>query len=195
MRFIVPILFTFLLITSCKPEDERQKIVNQVKNLETVEQKQEFLKEIYMSDQRVRNQQQEATRKFGYKSQQELEALDKMMSTDKLNLMKIEAFLDEHGYPKKEELGGKAPAAPWLIIHHAASGNDIRRKYFPMIYEAYERGDVNGGALSLYLYRMYNIQSNGGRVEWDRPFTEEEEIDTMLQLLNLQKSLADIIYQ
>jgi len=71
------------------------------------------------------------------------------------------------GYPSKE-MGQMAVNTPWMVIHKA-QGYEPRKRNFDKVYEAYLKGDINDGAISFYLGRMYQIKK-GERFRMESPY-------------------------
>lgn len=174
-----------ILICSCnygnKLEDQ---LTNQIEKLSTTEKQREFLIAIGKLDQEVRHNETKMLKEFGYHSQEHKSSMKRMMNTDKENLLKIESYLKKYGHPTKSEHGKDACGTPWLVIHHAIGGVEPRKRNFKYIYKAYQNGDIDDGAITFYLNRMYDIKF-GKRIEWNRPFRVEEELDSLYNALNL----------
>lgn len=140
--------------------------------LDTVEKRKAYLEAINDDDQGMRN---------GNGTGKE------MMRTDATNMQKIAKYLDIHGHPKRSEVGKTAASTPWLVIHHQPSYNndEIRRKYFPILYQAYWDEDLEGGMMWLFLDRMYYFK-HGERFKMKSPYMEADAIDSMIQVLDLK---------
>jgi len=179
---IIPILIGCVLLLGCKTEKTQN---NSIASLDTIEKQSAFLLDIFNKDQQVRKDEQAAIQKFGMNSPQHEAAIALLMNTDDSNLLAIESYLSAHPHPIKEKHGREAADTPWLVIHHASAGKGVRKKYFPIFYKAYQDGHLYGRALTMYLNRMYNLQFNS-RIEWNRPYNEEEELDTLIQSLGLR---------
>ena len=179
---LIPIL---LIAVSCSNTHKNSSsLVHQIESLNTVEKQKQYLIEIYRLDQLVRKNETAQSGKFGYQSQEHKLAIEEVMTTDELNLNKVELYLEKFGHPNMDQHGKEACNVPWLIIHHAMDGLAPRRRNFKYIYVAYKNGDINDNAISFYLNRMYDIQY-GNRIEWDRPYRIEEELDTLFKALDL----------
>lgn len=59
---------------------------------------------------------------------------------DRMNLKEVCRILDSCGWVGKEKVGDACDAF-WIVIQH--SGLDIQKKYFPMLREAAEKGDIS----------------------------------------------------
>ena len=172
------LVYACLLGASCTGPDTADyppKILNEVQQLETAQQKTAFLESLHLSDQ--------ADRKKNLPSAQ-------LLANDKVRLQKIGAYLDTYGYPSKKQVSRAAVDAPYLVIHHAPT-NEPRHQYFPLIYQAVKDGDIDPETFAFFLGRFQKIE-NGSWIEFGRPFTVEEEIDTLLTALGLDTTTTTI---
>ena len=113
------------------------------------------------------------------------------METDKINLDKIELYLKLHGHPTIEDHGEKACGSPWIVIHHSSGETDSRRRNFKYLYQAWKDNNIDGGQLTFYLNRLYNIEF-GQMLDIEGPFTEKFEIDTLIGLLKLTSEVESL---
>jgi hypothetical protein len=62
------------------------------------------LENIFELDQSVRDGKKEAEliRDYGYNSKEHMDYINEQWRQDEINLIKIEAYLQKHGYPEKE---------------------------------------------------------------------------------------------
>lgn len=159
--------------------------------LSTIEKQRSFLETIYDLDQQVRKESTTTQQTYGLNSP-EYKAVDqKMRSVDTDNLNKVEQYLKTYGHPTLKEHGEKATRAPWIVIHHAMGGVPPRERNFKYLYQAWKNKDLENGQFTFYLNRMYEKKFNE-RLRWNRPFKVQEEVDSLVQLLNLQNVVADI---
>lgn len=188
-KFIYAVIL--LALISCKTEKSK-KISNKdrIVNLNSIEAQSVFLNEVFSQDQKVRKDEKVAIQQYGHNSPQHQAAIQTLMQVDEKNLENIEKYLEKHGHPKRNEHGREAADTPWLVVHHANFGKGVRKKYFHTFYKAYKSGDIYGNALTMYLNRMYNFEFNS-HIEWNRPYKEEEEIDTLIQMLGLKHLVKD----
>jgi hypothetical protein len=93
------------------------------------------LEAILESDQKVRE---------SYKpdmDQKELRALsEKMEIVDTANQVRLEELVKQHGWPETKDVGNKAAYGAFYVVQHAPS--DYKKRYFPMVQKAMERGDI-----------------------------------------------------
>ena len=184
MKLYQFLFFLLVGISSCKQGTTNAPLATTgLKEITTIEKQKIFLEDINDLDQKVRNDGTVVLQTFGHNSKEHLAAMELMNQTDEENLKKIEQFLETYGHPSIKKHGLKASEAPWLVIHHAPELAP-RERNFKHLYQAWKNGDLEGGKLIFYLNRFYSIKY-GNRLQWDRPFTEKEEIDSLLQSLEL----------
>lgn len=106
-----------------------------------------MLDSIYVEDQKYRQQIEGIEKKFGWDSK-EMEAHWKIINQkDSINLIKVQAVLDKHGWLGADVVGGMGNAALFLVIQHADLGT--QSKYLPMMREAVKNGKAQAGNLAL----------------------------------------------
>jgi len=168
-----------------------KEIENEIRQLETTNAKKIYLEKILEEDQAVRDSEKSAALmlKFGKDSEEHMEYVKTQWKQDEINLNKIEKYLEIHGYPEKA-MGDLATTTPWMVIHHA-QGYETRERNFEIVYEAYLKGDIDDGAISFYLGRMYQIK-NGERLIMESPYKAEDEINQLIKELSLEEKEANV---
>jgi len=187
LLFIVLVLFvpSCKNATTTKVNMANNTIEEAVKALSTFEMQAQFLEGIGEADQRVRNDETKVITAYGYGSDQHNSSREEMKAVDKMNLEKIEKYLEIHGYPVLRDQGRIAVDVPWTVIQHAGSIEAMRRN-FNHIYKAHsEDYQLRDIAITSYLNRMYQLEF-GEPMVWDRPFKLKEELDTLMGALNLE---------
>jgi len=185
--------FVILLFNSCAPTNSNIDTTSstfqiEVASLDTKEKQKIFLEEIYRMDQKVRTDETAILQEFGNDSKEHQAAWVTINKTDDDNLEKIELFLNRYGHPTLQDHGKKAVGAPWIVIHHT-SKKGPRRRNFNYLYGAWKAGDLDGGRLAFYLNRMYARENGGTRMVMKNPFTEDFEIDTLMEVMGLKDSV------
>lgn len=184
------LLLLFLILLNGCLEIGISNIESEIIKLETDDDKKQYLEKILEEDQKVRGSKgQELMLKHGEDSKEYMDYVKIQSTMDETNLMKVEKYLEIHGYPDKI-LGEYATTAPWMVIHHA-QGYDARDRNFETVYEAYLTGDIDDGAVSFYLGRMYNIKY-GKSFSMESPFKAEDEINRLIIELNLEEKQANV---
>ncbi len=159
--------------------------------LDTSEKRNQFLEDIYDVDQNIRKNRIQQENAHGYLSPEVRESYKIMMEEDLKNIQLISAYLDRFGYPRQPAFTNKAIHAPYIVIHHT-SGNEYRKKYFPMLYESHRRGDFK--SLAFFLGRMHDVEF-GHFMSFENPYTETFEIEELTRALGLQAVMRDIDQQ
>lgn len=183
------IWFTLLIFTVCFSCQSDQKsesagIIEEVKNLNSNEAKQAYLEQVFSDDQAVRNGEgQEILIQFGQDSEEYRNHTQAQWDQDDLNLKKVEAYINIHGHPDRETLGETASITPWAVIHHSRDYH-ARDRNFETIYAAFLNDNIDDGALSFYLGRMYRMKF-GERLKMESPFTIQDELKTLIEKLDL----------
>jgi thymidylate synthase len=186
-------LYTLILIMGCNQvvDNSSADFENEINQLETFQDKKVYLEKIFEDDQNVRDGKKEAEviSRYGYGSNEHKALAEEQWAQDEINLQKIEAYLKKHGYPGKE-MGELATTAPWVVIHHAQE-YDTRERHFEIIYEAYLKGDIKDGSISLFLGRMYEMK-NGERLKMEGSYKSEDQINLLIKELNLEDKKANV---
>ena len=186
---------TLISIFACNSKvnqssEQIKEIENEIQQLKTANAKKIYLEKILEDDQAVRDSEKSAELmlKYGKDSEEYMEYVKTQWKQDEINLIKVEKYLEIYGYPGKE-LGDMATTTPWMVIHHA-QGYETRERNFEKVYGAYLKGDIDDGAISFYLGRMYQMK-NGERLRMESPFKAEDEINQLIKELNLEEKKAN----
>ncbi|HEV7347847.1 DUF6624 domain-containing protein [Telluribacter sp.] len=110
------------------------------------------LKQIREADQKPRLKMDTVGREYGFDSPEAKPVWEEMKRVDSVNLPKIERILQEHGYPGKTLVGEDQSITAWLVIQHAALA--VQEKYFPLIQEAAQQGELDKSHLALLVDRI-----------------------------------------
>ncbi len=188
--YIISVLFCF---TACQTNTSNVEddIAIEVAALVDKKGQRAFLENIAASDQRVRDEEIAINQKYGYDSKEHKQAVQVKMDTDKSNLAKIEAYLEKYGHPNKLDHGNKAFYAPWIVMHHAPKETGTRRRNFKYLYDYYKKDELEQDRLNFFLGRMHQLEFDK-RIRWNRSFTVQEELDSLINVLDL-RSIADEI--
>ena len=186
--------FVFLLFcffSSCSTNPEIIEITNEIKALDGFDKQSKYLENIYALDQGIRGQLSSVERQYGYQSPQLQEVYREMREIDNLNLLKIEKYLELKGHPAKDIHSNSAVNTPYIVYHHQ-SGKKVRKRGFKHLYKAYLNGNMDKDGIAFYLNRSYYDITNGQRIEWNRPYRVDEELDTLYKLLDLLPIIEEI---
>lgn len=191
MKNLLFLLSCFFLLSCGTDNPIENTIQKEVEMLTDKKSQRAFLEEIGAADQTVRNAETAANQQYGYDSKEHKQAIQTMIDTDKNNLEKIEAYIIKHGYPNKIDHGNKGFYAPWIVMHHAPKASGTRRRNFKYLYEYYKKDMLEPDRLTFFLARMYDMEF-GERIQWNGPFTVQQELDSMINALGLREITDEI---
>ncbi|MGV3703903.1 MAG: DUF6624 domain-containing protein [Arcticibacter sp.] len=106
-----------------------------------------ILDTIYDNDQGFRNQIPDIEKKYGYDSPEMQKHWELIRYHDSINLLKVEAILDKHGWLGKDVVGDRGHSALFLVIQHAPLAS--QEKYLPMMRNAVIQGKASASSLAL----------------------------------------------
>lgn len=153
--------------------------------LQTHEDHQAFLQELFEKDQKYRVAKNKLDRQSSNSSKTDQQLSDSIAINDELNLLKVRAYLNNHPYPSLKTYGDENAIAPIMVIHHQPSYTNSRAEFFPIFYKAYKTGDISPNFFSMYLGRWYYF-TNGENHRMKSPYMMEDQIDTLIKELDLQ---------
>lgn len=129
------------------------KVIEQVKtNKQKAEEKLNkplvaMLDTIYMEDQGGRKEIMEIEKKYGMHSKEMEQHWKVIMEKDSINLLRVKAILDKHGWMGADEVGARGNQTLFLVIQHADL--TTQEKYLPMMRAAAKQGKAQPSALAL----------------------------------------------
>ena len=106
-----------------------------------------ILRNIYKTDQELRNKSRAIEEFFGLDSEEYNLLWDKINKQDSLNVIEVKKILDRRGWLSSEEVSGNGNAALFLVIQHADLNTQLQ--YLPMIQEAVKNGNASGIELAM----------------------------------------------
>jgi hypothetical protein len=118
-----------------------------------------------------------------------------MTRTDSANTTWLKSYVEKWGWPTAQQVGREGVDAAFLIVQHAVHDTGFMRDMLPHIEEAYQRGDVDGGAVAMLVDRLevkagrpqiYGTQLSlkDGRWVLD-PIADSAAVDTRRQEMGL----------
>lgn len=161
------------------------KIEQEVQGISNSLELQEYLENIGQLDQQYRTEEKDILQEFGHDSDEHQEIWKKINKTDAENYFRIEAILNEYGYPNLDSVGQQAATTPWIVIHHSPF-YEHRVKHFQTIYEGYLNGNLDEDAMGLFLDRMHLMKFNE-MFDMPSPYRMNTKIDTLIKVLELEK--------
>lgn len=105
------------------------------------------LQRIFDMDQSIRLRMDTVGRQYGFNSPEAKPIWDEMRQIDSLTLPQVEEIIQQYGYPGKKLVGEEQSITAWLVIQH--SNLPTQEKYFPLMQQAAERGDLAKGNVAL----------------------------------------------
>lgn len=140
------------------------------------------------TDQSYRRELAELEKKHGRESAELKEAWTKQAAIDGQNIQRLEAIIDQYGWPGIKRFGVKAGSAAFLILQH--SDLQYQKKYLPLVREAAAQGEMRGSSLALLEDRVRlregHKQIYGSQVvrnsanEWEPlPLEDEEKVHAL----------------
>ena len=156
LKTLLSVLFVLCLLTVplFNPRLLAQTNNEGISNLEVSGEKGIFLNSVYQSDRAVRHFEDSVMIADGWRSSTHLKAIQQLWYVDSLNTLKIDQYLDDHGYPDKENFSNDARVAPWKVLLHSLN-KEVRRKHFNDLYDAYKDGDLETRRFLLFLEDEY----------------------------------------
>ncbi len=185
---VISLSLLSLFLIGCKEEIKIDYAIieKEIEVVITIDDKRNYLELIFKDDQKVRgNHGAEIMIKHGKNSKEYNEYVITQITQDAINLVKVEKYFEKFGHPIIKEVGEIAAIAPWTVIHHAQTYQE-RERNFEFLYKAYLKGNLDDGAISMLLGRMYEMK-NWKRFQMENPYTSEDEINALIKKLNLEK--------
>lgn len=71
---------------------------------------------------------------------------------DSLNMARMDEIIEQYGFPGKSMVGQRGASTVWLVIQHAPL--EKQEKYFPMLTQAMEKGELNKADWAYLLDRI-----------------------------------------
>lgn len=105
------------------------------------------LDSIYVEDQKYRQQIDGIEKRYGWESTEMQDHWKIISQKDSINLIKVKAILDQHGWLGADVVGGQGNSTLFLVIQHADQAT--QEKYLPMMREAVKNGKAQGSSLAL----------------------------------------------
>ena len=105
------------------------------------------LLQILEDDQKYRREIDSVEKNYGFQSQQMKDFWNVINEQDSINLVKVKAILDNHGWVGPDKVGTDANSALFLVIQH--SDLSTQEKYLPLMREAVKKGNARASDLAL----------------------------------------------
>ncbi|MBI1268277.1 MAG: hypothetical protein GC193_12700 [Cryomorphaceae bacterium] len=105
------------------------------------------LEKIYVRDQTLRQLYRQAEELFGPDSDEMNYFWEVVADQDAKNEAEVIEIIEEYGWVGRNEVGGQANLALWLVIQHAPI--EIQEKYLPLLVESVSKNESSGNHLAL----------------------------------------------
>lgn len=176
-------IFFFVFLCACQntPIDKTVIWQQEVNALETIDQKIEFLEELYTSLAGKRTAVNNAMFLSGRNSEEHLKIKEEYKILRREALGKTEAYLNTFGYPSIMKLGSMAAYAPIFVIQNC-DDLESRQRNFTILYDGYAFGDITTDAFYRYLASMYYL-------EYKVDFIPNNKHDAKTQIKAILKAL------
>ena len=135
-----------LLLHVRAEDDDRGGFVSVIRHLAL---RRELL-EMRRLDQEVRNAALAATRDGA--SAPGPEVLSRMASVDAGNIARLQAIVEQHGWPGSDLVGLDGAEGAFLVLQHASHA--VQKELFPLVEAGYGEGTVSGQSYALLLDRI-----------------------------------------
>ena len=135
-------------------------------------------------------------REIGPPSAEYVTLVQQQQKSDEANIKRLQKVIDECGWPRQSQVGGKAAAAAFLVLQHAPLVDQER--YFPFLRSAVDQGEARVQDLALLedriLVRNSRAQKYGSQISIDRttgkagfhPIEDEPNVDIRRAAVGLQ---------
>lgn len=144
------------------------------------------LEKMYETDQGHRSRIDSLRKIHGPDSDEVRKTWDIQREIDEKNIARLEAIIEEIGWPKISDVGKRASTAAFLILQHAELA--MQQKYLPLVREAWSVEEVSGQHMALLedriLMREEKPQIYGTQLVYDEngelklyPIADEANVD------------------
>lgn len=150
------------------------------------------LQAIYTTDQQPRSRIDSVMRVYGQNFPQMQQLWQSIRRVDSINLIKIEQIIQQYGYPGQRLVGAKLANTAWLIIQHSSLA--IQEKYFPLIEQAANQGEMSKTNMALLIdrTRVYKGQKQLYGTQVKIGPTGQKSFDPIEDEVNVNKRRAEI---
>lgn len=152
-----------------------------------------MLDSIYIEDQKYRQQIDGIEKKYGWESKEMQDHWKIINEKDFMNLIRVKAILDKHGWLGADVIGGQGNSTLFLVIQH--SDQATQEKYLPMMRGAVKNGKAQGSSLALLEDRVALGQGKrqiyGSQIGRD-PETQIYYVSPLEDPDNVDKRRADV---
>lgn len=95
----------------------------------------------------------------------------RMKAVHDKNAKRLEAIIDEYGWPGKSLVGEEAAHAAWLVLQHAITHPQLQLRCFPLLVEQVEAGNMSPIDMAMLEDRIRCFEGRpqrfGTQFDWD----------------------------
>jgi Family of unknown function (DUF6624) len=95
----------------------------------------------------------------------------RMEAVHQRNAARLEAIVEQHGWPGRSQVGDDGAEAAWRTLQHAISRPDLIRRCLPLLQEEAAAGEIPGWHPAYVLDRIRFFEGNpqvyGTQYDWD----------------------------
>lgn len=126
----------------------------------------------------------------------------RMRELHERNAARLAAIMDEHGWPRRSEVGAEAAEAAWLVLQHAIGNPTLQRRGLLLLADAAVKGEASPVHAAMLEDRIRSAEGKGQRYgtqyDWDDqglmsplPIDDEPNVDKRRSELGLASLAAD----
>ncbi len=194
MKNYLIILSLFLLI-ACQNKSTQANKKNykqEIENLKTDEQKNDFLYNLWQEDQNYRGGKEgKIVQQYGQYSDEHKAFIKKFKSNDNEVFLKLKTYLEIHGYPKNKAAYHELAINAFPIIIGHNHNYPAQEELLPYIYQAYKDKYCSLEDVVWILGEMHESAHQGRRYEMStNRYTLEQEFEELVKALGLDLELS-----
>ncbi len=156
------ILIGFALsFSNCFKQNERSKefLQKEVSALNSLDEKRSYLENVLHSIQEIEYE-REVMELGELPDDKEIIAYqEKRAKLQMENMIIIEAYFENFGYPSRPELGQYVALAPFAVVYYSDNTEDIKEEHFRYFYGAYKFNDIPESFFLDYLSSYYRMKT------------------------------------
>ena len=120
----------------------------------------------------------------------------RMADVHQRNALRLDAIIEQHGWPGKSLVGEEAADAAWLVLQHAIGNPALQRKCLPLLKESSESGEIKASQAAYLEDRICAFERRpqrfGTQFDWDErgelsplPLQDAERVDEYRESVGL----------
>ncbi len=120
----------------------------------------------------------------------------RMAEVHQRNAQRLDAIIEQHGWPGNSLVGEEAADAAWLVLQHAIGNPVLQRKCLPLLRESAKLGEIKAFQVACLEDRICVFEGRpqryGTQFDWDEsgmmsphPLQEPQQVDSYRQSVGL----------